>query len=113
MYLGKIVETGPSSQVYADPWHPYTKGLVDTIPVADPALEAAKARSGVTGELPSALDPPSGCRFRTRCPRAQDICARVEPPLAVLDHAFSRPASDLGAATGPQPNAWSPATSPS
>jgi peptide/nickel transport system ATP-binding protein len=83
MYLGKIVETGPSRQVYADPWHPYTKGLVDTIPVADPALEAAKARSGVTGELPSALDPPSGCRFRTRCPRAQDICARVEPPLAV------------------------------
>jgi peptide/nickel transport system ATP-binding protein len=100
MYLGKIVETGPSSQVYADPWHPYTKGLVDTIPVADPALEAAKARSGVTGELPSALDPPSGCRFRTRCPRAQDICARVEPPLAVLDHALPRPASDLGAATG-------------
>jgi peptide/nickel transport system ATP-binding protein len=83
MYLGKIVETGPSRQVYANPWHPYTKGLVDTIPVADPALEAAKARSGVTGELPSALDPPSGCRFRTRCPRAQDLCARVEPPLAV------------------------------
>jgi peptide/nickel transport system ATP-binding protein len=85
MYLGKIVETGPSAAVYADPWHPYTKGLIDAIPVADPALEAAKARGGVTGELPSAFDPPSGCRFRTRCPRAQDLCAQVEPPLAVLD----------------------------
>jgi peptide/nickel transport system ATP-binding protein len=97
MYLGKIVETGPSRQVYANPWHPYTKGLVDTIPVANPALEAAKARSGVVGELPSALDPPSGCRFRTRCPRAQDICARVEPPLAVP--AFPGPAADPGTAT--------------
>jgi peptide/nickel transport system ATP-binding protein len=87
MYLGKIVETGPSAAVYADPWHPYTKGLIDAIPVADPALEAVKARGGVTGELPSAFDPPSGCRFRTRCPRAQDICAQVEPPLAVLDPA--------------------------
>jgi two-component system OmpR family response regulator len=75
MYLGKIVETGPSRQVYADPWHPYTKGLVDTIPLADPALEAAKARSGVTGELPSALDPPSGCRFRTRC--GFEVCRQI------------------------------------
>jgi peptide/nickel transport system ATP-binding protein len=87
MYLGKIVETGPSAAVYADAWHPYTKGLIDAIPVADPVLEAAKARGGVAGELPSAFDPPSGCRFRTRCPRAQDLCAQVEPPLAVPEHA--------------------------
>jgi peptide/nickel transport system ATP-binding protein len=83
MYLGKIVETGPSASVYATPWHPYTKGLIDAIPVADPTLEAAKARGGVRGEPPSAMNPPSGCRFRTRCPRAQELCALTEPPLAV------------------------------
>jgi peptide/nickel transport system ATP-binding protein len=86
MYLGRIVETGPSAEVYASPWHPYTKGLIDAIPVADPVLEAAKPRGGVRGELPSALDPPSGCPFRTRCPRAQDRCAQVEPPLATPAH---------------------------
>jgi peptide/nickel transport system ATP-binding protein len=83
MYLGKVVETGPSAAVYAEPWHPYTKGLIDAIPVADPVAEAAKERGGVAGELPSALEPPSGCRFRTRCPRAQPVCAVEEPPLAV------------------------------
>ncbi|MGH3202383.1 MAG: ABC transporter ATP-binding protein [Streptosporangiaceae bacterium] len=81
MYLGKLVETGPAADVYARPVHPYTKGLIDTVPVADPALEHAKEHRGVTGELPSALAPPSGCRFRTRCPRARDLCARAEPPL--------------------------------
>jgi peptide/nickel transport system ATP-binding protein len=82
MYLGKIVETGPSAAVYAEPRHPYTKGLIDAIPVADPVAEAAKERGGVPGELPSALAPPTGCRFRTRCPRAQDRCANEEPALA-------------------------------
>jgi peptide/nickel transport system ATP-binding protein len=81
MYLGKIVEIGPASRVYAMPQHPYTKGLIDTIPVADPVIEKSKAKLGVSGELPSAIEPPSGCRFRTRCPIAQDICAQVEPPL--------------------------------
>jgi len=83
MYLGKIVEMGPAEQVYSFPQHPYTKGLIDTIPVADPGVEKAKAKLGVRGELPSAMNPPSGCRFRTRCPIAQDICAQVEPPLQV------------------------------
>jgi peptide/nickel transport system ATP-binding protein len=81
MYLGKLVEVGPADEVYLTPAHPYTQGLIDSAPVADPQTEQAKAKSGVRGELPSALRPPSGCRFRTRCPLAQDICAEVEPPL--------------------------------
>jgi peptide/nickel transport system ATP-binding protein len=81
MYLGKLVEVGPADEVYLTPAHPYTQGLIDSAPVADPEAEQAKATSGVRGELPSALHPPSGCRFRTRCPLAQDICAEVEPPL--------------------------------
>jgi peptide/nickel transport system ATP-binding protein len=81
MYLGKLVEVGPADSVYSAPVHPYTRGLIDTVPVADPVLERAKENQGVRGELPSAVAPPSGCRFRTRCPRAQDLCAAEEPPL--------------------------------
>jgi peptide/nickel transport system ATP-binding protein len=81
MYLGKLVEIGPADEVYYRPAHPYTRGLIDTVPVADPALERAKEHQGVKGELPSAVAPPSGCRFRTRCPFAQAICAEQEPPL--------------------------------
>ena len=81
MYLGKLVEVGPAEDVYAAPVHPYTRGLIDTVPVADPTKERAKETEGVRGELPSAVAPPSGCRFRTRCPRAQDLCAAEEPPL--------------------------------
>jgi peptide/nickel transport system ATP-binding protein len=81
MYLGKLVETGPAQDVYFRPVHHYTKGLIDTVPVADPSLERAKEHQGVQGELPSAVAPPSGCRFRTRCPAAQDLCAKEEPPL--------------------------------
>jgi peptide/nickel transport system ATP-binding protein len=81
MYLGKLVEVGPAWDVYSAPIHPYTRGLIDTVPVADPSLERAKEHQGVRGELPSAVAPPSGCRFRTRCPRVQDICAAEEPPL--------------------------------
>jgi peptide/nickel transport system ATP-binding protein len=81
MYLGKLVEVGPANDVYYGPVHPYTRGLIDTIPMADPVAEKAKVAKGVSGELPSAIDPPSGCRFRTRCPRAQERCAVEEPPL--------------------------------
>jgi peptide/nickel transport system ATP-binding protein len=81
MYLGKMVEIGPSEAVYHRPVHPYTRGLIDTIPKADPRAEKAAGQKGVVGELPSAIAPPSGCRFRTRCPLAQDICAVQEPPL--------------------------------
>jgi len=82
MYLGKLVEVGPGNDIYAKPAHPYTAGLVEAIPVPNP--EIARERSGkvaVRGELPSPLNPPSGCRFRTRCPFANDICAEEEPKL--------------------------------
>ncbi|QCX80964.1 Glutathione import ATP-binding protein GsiA [Streptomyces sp. YIM 121038] len=80
MYLGKLVESGPAERVYAHPLHPYTSGLLDTVNVPDPQAATA-ARSPLTGETPSAAQPPSGCRFRTRCPLAQDVCATVEPPV--------------------------------
>jgi peptide/nickel transport system ATP-binding protein len=81
MYLGKLVEVGSSTDVYERPAHPYTLGLLNTIPVPDPEVERAKQGVAVAGELPSAMDPPSGCRFRTRCPLARDICAAEEPVL--------------------------------
>ncbi|MGH7666851.1 MAG: ABC transporter ATP-binding protein [Candidatus Dormibacteria bacterium] len=81
MYLGKLVELAPSTEIYERPAHPYTLGLIDAIPEPDPKRERAKEISPVKGELPSAMNPPSGCRFRTRCPRAQDLCAQEEPPL--------------------------------
>ncbi len=84
MYLGKLVEVGPATQVYGQPAHPYTDVLLEAIPEPDPFSEAAKVRHAARGELPSAIDPPSGCRFRTRCPRAQDICATTEPPLYAM-----------------------------
>jgi peptide/nickel transport system ATP-binding protein len=83
MYLGKLVELGPALDVYANAAHPYTRGLIDTIPVPDPAM-AKRHEAAVKGELPSSLAPPSGCRFRTRCPFAQAICAEEEPPLRLF-----------------------------
>jgi peptide/nickel transport system ATP-binding protein len=81
MYLGKLVELGSGDDIYARAAHPYTAGLIGAIPVPDPETERAKSGPAVTGELPSPVHPPSGCRFRTRCPRAQDLCAAEEPPL--------------------------------
>ncbi len=81
MYLGKLVERGPSDALFRETVHPYTKALIDTIPEPDPVREKAKLTPAVIGEIPSAIEPPSGCRFRTRCPRAQAVCAEVEPPL--------------------------------
>jgi peptide/nickel transport system ATP-binding protein len=79
MYLGKLVELGPSADVYSRPAHPYTQGLLDAVPTAEYASSREARKLIVRGELPSAVDPPSGCRFRTRCPRAESLCAEVEP----------------------------------
>jgi peptide/nickel transport system ATP-binding protein len=82
MYLGKLVELGPSAEVYTKAAHPYTQGLLDAVPAATVAtVKDASRRLTVRGELPSAVNPPSGCRFRTRCPRAQNLCAEAEPLL--------------------------------
>lgn len=80
MYLGKVVEIADADTLYARPAHPYTVALLDSIPDPDPDAPAPKA--SLAGDPPSPVDPPSGCRFRTRCVWAQEICARVEPPLA-------------------------------
>jgi peptide/nickel transport system ATP-binding protein len=86
MYLGKLVELGPAVEVYENPAHPYTQGLLDAVPVADIAGWRAERELKVRGELPSAIDPPSGCRFRTRCPRAQARCAEEEPLMDEFGH---------------------------
>ena len=81
MYLGKIVELAESDQLYAHPRMPYTGALMSAVPVADPALAATKKRQILAGDVPSPTNPPPGCRFHTRCWKAQEICRAQEPPL--------------------------------
>jgi oligopeptide transport system ATP-binding protein len=83
MYLGKIVETAGRNDIYDHPQHPYTRALLSSIPVPDPEVERARAPILLKGEIPSPVNPPSGCRFHTRCPiaRAPGICSEQEPPL--------------------------------
>jgi len=81
MYLGKLVELGSGADIYERYAHPYTAGLLSAIPVPDPAADRTETKVGIQGELPSAIHPPSGCRFRTRCQFAQEICVEQEPEL--------------------------------
>jgi oligopeptide/dipeptide ABC transporter ATP-binding protein len=81
MYLGKIMEMSPSEELYVKPIHPYTVALLAAVPIPDPKQNRARERIVVGGEPPNPIDPPSGCRFHTRCPFATDICRVVEPPL--------------------------------
>ncbi len=79
MYLGRIVEEGSADALISDPWHPYTRALIASVPVPDPKVERARRGVALPGELPSPLSPPSGCVFRTRCPVARGSCAEVDP----------------------------------
>ena len=96
MYLGKIVEIGDQKTVFGNPTHPYTKALLSAVPLTDPKAERARTRVILEGEVPSPINPPSGCRFRTRCWKAQDICSQEEPMLTI------RPSGQLSACHFPE-----------
>ena len=85
MYMGHLVELGDSKELYENPMHPYTQALLSAVPVPDPVAGKSSKRVVLSGELPSALNPPSGCPFRTRCPYAMKACAEQRPPLKDVD----------------------------
>jgi oligopeptide transport system ATP-binding protein len=100
MYLGRIAELAPSEELYAHPLHPYTQALLECVPVADP--DAPRRVSTLSGDVPSAIDPPAGCRFASRCPMAMPVCKQADPVLAersaghwVACHLFPQPTSGL------------------
>ncbi len=107
MYLGKLMEISPAEELYTKPIHPYTSALLSAIPIPDPHENRARTRQVVGGEPPNPVRPPPGCRFHTRCPRATDICRRVEPQLteyagghlAACHHPQNVSAAEVAAAT--------------
>jgi oligopeptide/dipeptide ABC transporter ATP-binding protein len=99
MYLGRIVETGPADAVYSNPQHPYTQALLSAVPIPDPLVELGRHRIVLQGELPSPIDPPSGCRFRTRCWRADELCANEQPLLTAVEGAHEVACHHPGAET--------------
>ena len=107
MYLGQIVESAPHELLWSRPLHPYTRGLIAAVPVPDPKAAQHQGQPAIEGEISSPADPPSGCRFRTRCPFAAPICAEQEPLLRPVDdgsfvacHFVTR--ADEGVITGPE-----------
>jgi oligopeptide/dipeptide ABC transporter ATP-binding protein len=107
MYLGKLMELSPAEELYTKPIHPYTSALLSAIPIPDPQENRRRDRIVVGGEPPNPIDPPSGCVFHPRCPRATDICRQVEPPLArypnghlaACHHPMSVSPAEIAAAT--------------
>jgi peptide/nickel transport system ATP-binding protein len=111
MYLGKICELAPPDALYHHPAHPYTEALLASIPEPDPTRGAHTVPKRLSGDIPSPINPPSGCRFRTRCPYAQDRCAQEEPQVRevapgqfvachfplISDTAFAQPVASAGA----------------
>lgn len=87
MYLGHFVEIGPPKAIFSRPAHPYTKALLDSFPIAGQGKTSAKDKQVLMGEVPSPINPPTGCRFHPRCSSARDICSKERPPMAVLDGA--------------------------
>jgi oligopeptide/dipeptide ABC transporter ATP-binding protein len=107
MYLGKLMELSPAEELYTKPIHPYTSALLSAIPIPDPQENRRRERIVVSGEPPNPINPPSGCVFHPRCPRATDVCRKVEPPLArypnghlaACHHPLSVSAGEIAAAT--------------
>jgi oligopeptide/dipeptide ABC transporter ATP-binding protein len=84
MYLGKIVELAEAKEIYREPLMPYTKALISAVPVPDPQIEAKRTRIILTGDVPSPINPPTGCHFHTRCPYMIEECKKIEPSLAEI-----------------------------